>query len=129
MCLHNLFGYHFFYKLRFGIGWLIIKVFATIIMADFAFNAERIFEGIIFSVHIEPCAILIIDVNTEFSVLIKPCFDVDGNFLPDIAVNIHIRVYAQIVFFEFLVFSHASLPHFPAALATERVRLTAVVVA
>lgn len=101
---------HFFYELRFRFGRLIVKMRTAVITADFTFQPEAVRKGIVLAVQVQPYTVLIIDMKTEFLVHIEPCFDITGDFLPDITVHLHVTVDGDVRAFPFFVFFHAGSP-------------------
>ena len=110
MYLSDAFGDHILDELRFYRRWLIVELVGEVITADHAFDTERIGKGIVFAVHIHPCAFVGIGPDTELLVHVEPGFDIAGDLLTDVAVHLHITVNDEILAFQFHIFFHAVPP-------------------
>lgn len=78
--LLNLLCDHVLDELCFILSRLVVKIRRAVLTADLALDPQGVIEGIVTTVHVQPCVIIRSGVDVELLVHIEPRFDIFVNF-------------------------------------------------
>ena len=102
--LLNLLCDHVLDELCFILSRLVVKIRRAVLTADLALDPQGVIEGIVTTVHVQPCVIIRSGVDVELLVHIELRFDIHGDFAAFVAVDFHVMVDGDIIPCQFVVF-------------------------